>query len=141
MVGIAAAYLPALTGRLPGSYRPGGEWAAFTDPRRSTAMLSYRRIAVTAAAVATLAAPAAAQARPDIQAASEAKIDKVSPDARYGVPDETTPTFISVPQTEVVEADGFVWGDALIGGGAALLLTAVVGGAAVAIRPRQSAAH
>jgi hypothetical protein len=104
-------------------------------------MLSYRRIAVTAAAVATLAAPAAAQARPDIQAASEAKIDKVSPDARYGVPDETTPTFISVPQTEVVEADGFVWGDALIGGGAALLLTAVVGGAAVAIRPRQSAAH
>ena len=123
-------------------------------------MLSYRRIAVTAAAVATLAAPAAAQARPDSQAASQAKIDrvspdarygvpqpvkqtvdKVSPDARYGVPDENTPTFISVPKTEVVEADGFVWGDALIGGGAALLLTAVVGGAAIAIRPRQSAAH
>ena len=104
-------------------------------------MLSYRRLAVTAAAVATLAAPAAAQARPDIQPASQTKIDKVSPDARYGVPDETTPTFVSVPKTEVVEADGFVWSDALIGGGAALLLTAVVGGAAVAIRPRHSAAH
>ena len=105
-------------------------------------MLSYRRLAVTAAAVATLAAPAAAQARPDIQAASQAKIDKVSPDARYGVPDETTPTFVSVPKTEVVEADnGFAWGDALIGGGAVLVLTAVLGGAAVAIRPRHSAAH
>jgi len=128
-------------------------------------MLSYRRIAVTAAAVATLAAPAAAQARPDLTPAGtrtfdttvdkvspdarygvpqpvKQTVDKVSPDARYGVPDATTPTFISVPKTEVVEADnGFVWGDALIGGGAALLLTAVIGGAAVAIRPRHSAAH
>ena len=104
-------------------------------------MLSYRRIAVTTATVAALAAPAAAQARPDIQSISQAKVDKVSPDARYGVPDENTPTIVTVPKTEVVEADDFVWGDALIGAGSVLLLTAVIGGAAVAIRPRHSAAH
>ena len=81
-------------------------------------MLSFRRLAVTTAAVATLAVPAAAQARPDIQPVSQqptidkvspdarygvpaktaSTIDKVSPDARYGVPDATTPRFISVPQ-------------------------------------------
>jgi hypothetical protein len=122
-------------------------------------MLSFRRIAVTTVAVAAVAAPTAAQARPDIQPASQPKVDnvspdarygvpgpaavdKVSPDARYGVPDQTTPTIVSVPKTEVVEADnGFAWGDALIGGGAVLVLTAVLGGAAVAIRPRHSAAH
>ena len=104
-------------------------------------MLSFRRLAVTATAVAVLAVPAAAQARPDVAPASQPTTDKVSPDARYGVPDETTPTIVSVPRTEVVEADdGFALGDALIGGGAALILTAVVGGAAVAIRPRHSAA-
>jgi hypothetical protein len=106
-------------------------------------MLSFRRIAVTTAAVAALAAPTVAQARPDITPATQpTTIDKVSPDARYGVPDETTPTVVTVPRTEVVEADdGFAWGDALIGGGAVLLLTAVLGGSAIAIRPRHSAAH
>jgi hypothetical protein len=104
-------------------------------------MLSFRRLAVTATAVAAVAAPSA-QARPDATPASNPTIDLVSPDARYGVPDENTPTIVTVPRTEVVEADdGFAWGDALLGGGAALALTAVFGGAAVAIRPRHSAAH
>jgi hypothetical protein len=104
-------------------------------------MLSFRRLAVTATAVAALAAPTAAQARPDIAPASQPTIDKVSPDARYGVPDETTPAVVTVPRTDVVEADdGFAWGDALIGGGAALGLTLLVGGTAVAVRPRHSAA-
>ena len=105
-------------------------------------MLSFRRLAVTATAVAAVAAPSAAQARPDVAPVSEPTIDKVSPDARYGVPDETTPTIVPVSRTEVVQADdGFAWGDALLGGGAALALTAVLGGAAVVIRPRHSAAH
>ena len=105
-------------------------------------MLSFRRIAVTTTAVAALAAPTAAQARPDVAPATQPTIDKVSPDARYGVPDANTPTIVPVSRTEVVEADdGFAWGDALLGGGAVLLLTAVLGGSAVAIRPRHSAAH
>ena len=124
-------------------------------------MLSFRRIAVTTTAVAALAAPTAAQARPDVAPAAQPTIDKVSPDARYGVPgentptidkvspdarygvpDANTPTIVPVSRTEVVEADdGFAWGDALLGGGAVLLLTAVLGGSAVAIRPRHSAAH
>jgi hypothetical protein len=55
-------------------------------------------------------------------------------------------TFVSaphtaVPKTVVVEADnGFEWADAAIGGGAALLLTAIVGGAALTIRPRRASA-
>jgi hypothetical protein len=108
-------------------------------------MLSLSRLAVTASVAAALAVPAAAQARPteggphwDDQV--PASIDKVSPDARLGEPDPNT-TFVSVPKTEVVEADnGFEWGDAAIGGGAALLLTAVVGGAALTIRPRRAGA-
>jgi hypothetical protein len=107
-------------------------------------MLSFRRLAVTASVAAALAAPAAAQARPDLtpsgQRTVDAQIDKVSPDARYGVPDPNT-TVVSVPKTEVVEADsGFEWGDAAIGGGAALLLTLAVGGAAMTVRPRRASA-
>ena len=99
-------------------------------------MLSFRRLAVTAAAVA---AARRADRRPGssgrharvtgrrraLRPADRSTIDMVSPDARYGVPDENTPTFVTVPRTEVVEADdGFAWGDALLGGGAALALTA-----------------
>jgi hypothetical protein len=107
-------------------------------------MLSFRRLALTASVAAALAAPGAAQARPDLTPAGQrtfdATIDKVSPDARYGEPDPNT-TFVSVPKTEVVQADsGFMWGDAAIGGGAALLLTAIVGGAAMTIRPRRAGA-
>jgi hypothetical protein len=107
-------------------------------------MLSLSRLAVTASVAAALAVPAAAQARPDLTPSGhrtfEQQIDKVSPDARLGEPDPNT-TFVSIPKTEVVEADsGFEWGDAAIGGGAALPLTAVIGGAALTIRPRRAGA-
>ena len=108
-------------------------------------MLSLSRLAVTASVAAALAVPAAAQARPDAGGVNwddnvPTSIDKVSPDARLGEPDPNT-TFVSVPKTEIVEADnGFEWADAAIGGGAALLLTAVVGGAALTIRPRRAGA-
>jgi hypothetical protein len=108
-------------------------------------MLSLSRLAVTASVAAALAVPAAAQAHP-MEGGPHwddhvpVSIDKVSPDARLGEPDPNT-TFVSVPKTEVVEADsGFEWGDAAIGGGAALLLTAVIGGAALTIRPRRAGA-
>jgi hypothetical protein len=39
-----------------------------------------------------------------------------------------------------VELRSFAWGDALIGGGAALGLTLLIGGTAVTLRPRHSAA-
>jgi hypothetical protein len=113
-------------------------------------MLSFRRLAVTASLAAALAVPAASHARPieggphwDDQVS--ASIDKASADARF-VPHPDA-TFVSapktaVPETVVVEADaGFQWADAAIGGGAALLLTAVVGGAALTIRPRRASAQ
>jgi hypothetical protein len=107
-------------------------------------MLSIRRLAVTATAVAALAAPAAAQARPDLangQRTFGTSVDKVSPDARYGVP-EGDSRFISVPKPEVVQADsGFDWGDAAVGGGAAILLTVALGGAALTVRPRRASAQ
>ena len=65
--------------------------------------------------------------------------DRVSPDARYGVPDPGT-RVISVPRTEVVEADhGFDWTDAALGGGATLALALLIGGAALTVRPRRAA--
>ena len=108
-------------------------------------MLSLSRLAVTASVVAAFVVPAAAQARPDAGGVNwddnvPRSIDKVSPDARLGEPDPNT-TYVSVPKTEVVEADsGFEWGDAAIGGGAALLLIAVVGGAALTICFRRAGA-
>ena len=112
-------------------------------------MLSLSRLAVTASVAAALAVPAAAQARPDAGGVNwddnvPTSIDKVSPDARFVPhPDATfaSTSTTAVPKAEVVEADkGFEWGDAAIGGGAALLLTAVVGGAALTIRPRRAGA-
>ena len=112
-------------------------------------MLSLSRLAVTASVAAALAVPAAAQARPDAGGIHwDDKVPtttgNVSADARF-VPHPDA-TFASapktaVPETVVVEADnGFEWGDAAIGGGAALLLTAIVGGAALTIRPRRASA-
>jgi hypothetical protein len=108
-------------------------------------MLSLSRLAVTASVAAALAVPAAAHARPDLTPSGhrtfEQQIDKVSPDARLGEPDPNV-RFVSVPKTEVVEADsGFEWGDAAIGGGAALVLTAILGGTALVIRPHRASAH
>ena len=102
-------------------------------------MLSFRRLAVTTTAVASLAVPTAAQADRTSAGLQQPTIDKVSPDARYGVPNSRPRDRQGLPrralrragrdhaalhlrpQTEVVEADnGFAWDDALIGGGAAL---------------------
>ena len=117
-------------------------------------MLSFRRLAVTASIAAALAVPAAAQARPDLGGPNwddnvpvsidtvsggpnwddyvPVSIHQVSPDARLGEP---------APKTAVVQADhGFEWGDAAVGGGAALVLTVLVGGAALTVRPRRTSA-
>ena len=113
-------------------------------------MLSLSRLAVTASVAAALAAPAVSQARPDSGGIHwddnvPVSIDKVSADARF-VPHPDA-TFASAPQPAVPETvvgaadNGFEWGDAAIGGGAALLLTAVIGGAALTIRPRGASAQ
>jgi hypothetical protein len=108
-------------------------------------MLSFSRLAVTTAAVATLAVPAVSQAYPDRGGRHwddqvPASIDKRAPDSVYGIPDPRV-KYVPTSTTEVVAADdGFEWGDAAIGGGAALLLTAVIGGAALTIRPRRAGA-
>ena len=123
-------------------------------------MLSLSRLAVTASVAAALAAPAVSQARPDSGGIHwddnvPVSIDKVSADARFVPhPDATfvsaprkadylaEPPKTAVPETVIVAADnGFEWGDAAIGGGAALLLTAVIGGAALTIRPRGASAQ
>jgi len=126
-------------------------------------MLSLHRLAATATAIATVAfAPVAAQARPDTGQGSpqprssqdkvspdvryglpqqtRPQVDRVSPDARYGVPDANTPTI--VPETRLVEgpSTGFEWADAAVGGGAAIALVLVIAGGAIAVRPRRHAA-
>ena len=124
-------------------------------------MFSLRRLAATATAIVAFA-PAAAQARPDTGQASAQprssqdkvspdvryglpqqtapQVDRVSPDARYGVPDANTPTI--VPDTRVVDvpSTGFEWADAAVGGGAAIALVLVIAGGAIAVRPRRHAA-
>ena len=100
-------------------------------------MLSTHRLIIAVAAALCLL-PAAAQARPGFV--------PPSPGMHYGHPhtsikleDATTPAVVAVPRTEVVKADtGFDWGDAIIGGGGALILTAALGGAGLAIRPRRA---
>ena len=113
-------------------------------------MLSLSRLAVTASVAAALAVPAAAHARPDRGRAplgrQRSRRDREGLARRPLRGPHPDATFVSasntaVPKAEVVEADyGFEWGDAAIGGGAALLLTAVVGGAALTIRPRRAGA-
>jgi hypothetical protein len=91
-------------------------------------MRSIRRLTVTAAAVAALAAPAAAQARPDI-----------SPSAHRAL---GTSAGVSEPRTQVVEADpGFDWSAAGVGAGAAVLVSVALGGVALSIRPRRVSAN
>jgi hypothetical protein len=90
--------------------------------------------------VLALTAPAAASARPAPEGspAQIQAVDRVSPDARYGVPDPNTKV-ISVPTTEVVRPDsGFDWSDAAVGGGATLALGLLIGGAALTVRPRRA---
>jgi hypothetical protein len=127
-------------------------------------MLSLHRLAATATVVVATVAfvPAAAQARPDSGQGSaqprssqdkvspdvryglpqqpRPQVNRVSPDARYGVPDAHTPTI--VPDTRVVEAPsaGFQWADAAVGGGTAIALVLVISGGAIAVRPHRHAA-
>ena len=124
-------------------------------------MFSLHRLAATATAIVAFA-PAAAQARPDTgqgtaqQTSSQDKVspdvryglpqqtgpqvDRVSPDARYGVPDANTPTFVTDTRVIDVPSTGFEWADAAVGGGAALALVLVITGGAIAVRPRRGAA-
>jgi hypothetical protein len=92
------------------------------------------------------------------QRSADSNIDLVSPDARFGVPqpatdnvDRVTPdardqrrvNVPTVPHTRIVEVpsnNGFEWGDAAIGGGAALALVLVIGGGAMTVRPRRAPA-
>jgi hypothetical protein len=119
----AAAYrpLPQLDRRSTGAR----ERPPIKRPHRVVAalggaqMLSSRRLAVTASIAAALAVPAAAQARQDLGGPSWGDYVPVS-----------------------VEADnGFEWGDAAIGGGAAVLLSVLAGGAAPAPRLRGALSH
>jgi hypothetical protein len=74
---------------------------------------------------------------------SSTSIDRVSPDARYGVPDGSTPApVMTIPRTRVVEIEqtGFKWGDAAIGGAAAVALFLTAGALVLTVRPRRSAA-
>jgi hypothetical protein len=113
-------------------------------PRTST-------LTTTAVALA-LAVPGAALAQDDHRSPdarygfpepASTSIDRVSPDARYGVPDGSTPApVITIPRTRVVEIEqtGFEWGDAAIGGAAAIAVLLTAGGLVLTVRPRRRAA-
>ena len=134
-------------------------------------MLRIRTITPVAAVALALAAPGAAAAGQDLRApdavdghrtapavpsqdlrspdavdghraAPAAKVDRVSPDARYGVPEPGAPSVVTIRQTRVVEAprSGFEWGDAAIGGGAMLALVLAATGIVLTVRPRRSVA-
>jgi hypothetical protein len=102
----------------------------------------FRRLIVTTAAVAALAVPAAAQARPDLTPDGHRTFTVVKGGPQW---DDQVPagTHVdSVPAGKVAPAgDGFDWTDALIGGGAALALTVVLGGTALTVRPRTTPQH
>jgi hypothetical protein len=101
-------------------------------------VLSIHRVVITAAAAAAAAAAPAAQARPlDVPQPASGRVDRVSPDAR----DQRRVNVRVAPHTRIVEVpsnDGFEWGDAAIGGGAALALVLLIGGGAVTVRPRRA---
>jgi hypothetical protein len=122
------------------------------------------RTITTAAVVLALAAPGAAVARPDqgeqptasttvdrvspdarygVPEPASTVIDRVSPDARYGEPDGSAPApVVTIPRTRVVKVEqtGFEWGDAAIGGAATLALLLTAGGLVLTVRPRHRAA-
>jgi hypothetical protein len=112
--------------------RPHRVVAAREEPK----VLSIHRVVITAAAAAVAAAAPAAQARP-VDVPQPSKIDRVSPDAR----DQRRVNVMVVPHTRVVEVpshDGFEWGDAAVGGGAALAVVLLISGGAVTVRPRRA---
>lgn len=114
--------------------------------------MSRARTITTAAVGLALAVPGAAAAQNDHRSPdarygwpepASKSIDRVSPDARYGVPDGSTRVpVVTIPRTRVVEIEqtGFEWGDAAIGGAAAIAVFLTAGGLALTVRPRRSAA-
>ena len=107
--------------------------------------MSRTRTITTAAVGLALAAPGAAAAQdhrsPDARYGwpepARMSADLVSPDARYGVPDGSTPApVVTIPRTRVVEIDqsGFEWGDAAIGGAAAVAVFLTAGGLVLTLR-------
>ena len=112
-----------------------------------------RTISLTTAAVGlALVVPGVAAAQEDHRSPdarygwpepAAQRIDLVSPDARYGVPDGSTPVpVVTIPRTRVVEIEqaGFEWGDAAIGGAAAVAVVLTAGGLVLTVRPRRRAA-
>lgn len=114
--------------------------------------MSRTRTITTAAVGLALAVPCAAAAQDDHRSPdarygwpepASTSVDLVSPDARYGVPDGSTPApVITIPRTRVVEIEhsGFEWGDAAIGGAAAVAVLLTAGGLVLTVRPRRRAA-
>jgi hypothetical protein len=114
--------------------------------------MSRTRAMTTAVVALALAVPGAAGAQQDHRSPdardgwpkpASTSIDRVSPDARYGVPDGSTPApVITIPRTRVVEIEqtGFEWGDAAIGGAAAVAVFLTAGGLVLTVRPRRRAA-
>ena len=113
-------------------------------------MSRFHRITPVAAVALALAAPGAAAGSQDLRspdardshrAAPPAKVDLVSPDARYGVPEPgaAAPSVVTIRHTRVVEVpqSGFEWGDAAIGGGATLAVVLAATGIALTVRPRR----
>ena len=106
-------------------------------------------VAAVALALAAPGAPAGSQdlrspdAREPQRTSEPAKVDLVTPDARYGVPKPgAVPSVVTIRQTRIVEVpeSGFEWGDAAIGGGAALALVLAATGIALTVRPRRPTA-
>jgi hypothetical protein len=113
------------------------------------AQMSRTHTITTAAVGLALAVPGAAAAQDDHRSPdarygwpepARMSADRVSPDARYGVPDGSTPApVVTIPRTRVVEIDqtGFEWGDAAIGGAAAVAVFLTAGGLVLTLRPRR----
>ena len=123
-------------------------------------MLSIHRIAAATTVAAALCVPATAaaddwyktgapvkatqnyvtpDARDSAQPPVRKQVDRVTPDARDSArPPVQVP---APPRTRIVEVPqaGFEWGDAAIGGAAALALVLAVAGGGMTLRPRHTA--
>ena len=109
--------------------------------RSSTGQVAAEYMGVLLVVAGIVTALLGSQLHTQIAVEAQRAICKITGSSACGEPDPNT-TFVSVPKTEVVEADnGFEWGDAAIGGGAALVLTAILGGTALVIRPHRASAH
>jgi hypothetical protein len=104
-------------------------------------MLSIHRTVAVAAIAAALCVPATAAADDWYKTAAPQTVsqDLVTPDARDSArPPIRVP---APPRTRIVEVPqaGFEWGDAAIGGAAALAVVLLLAGLAMTVRPRGTA--